>query len=145
MQYKSGSLGRAIVIKFEDGDDLVGGIKDVAEKEGIKAGFIQLLGGMQCGAMVCGPRDTVKPPEPMWETFSDGREVLGVGSIFLEDGKPAVHLHGAVGRNRETLTGCLRESTRVFLVIEALIVEITGIDASKRDDPLTGIKMLGFD
>jgi len=145
MQYRSGRIGRAIVIKFEDGDDLVEGIKEVAEKEGIKAGFIQLLGGMQCAAMVTGPKDTVKPPEPMWETFSDGREILGVGSIFMEGGKPAVHLHGALGRNRETLTGCLRESTRVFLVIEALLVEIEGVEASKKDDPITGIKMLGFD
>jgi uncharacterized protein len=145
MQYSTGSIGRVFVVRFDDGDDLIECIKEVARKEGIKAGVIQLLGGMQCASMVCGPKDTVRPPEPMWEGFSDGREVLGFGTIFLSDGEPSIHLHGAVGRNKETLTGCIRTKTRVFLLVEAVITEIIGINATKKPDAQSGITMLRFE
>ena len=100
---------------------------------------------MRSAGMVCGPKEPVLPPEPVWEGFTDGREVLGVGSVFRkEDGEPAIHLHGAVGKSGATLTGCIRKDDKVFLVVEAMLLEITGINASKAADPKTGISMLGF-
>lgn len=145
MQYGAGGIGRVFVIRFDDGDDLLECIKEVVDKEGIRAGVIQLLGGMQCASMVCGPRDTVRPPEPMWEGFTDGRELLGFGTIFQSADGPSIHLHGAVGRNTETYTGCIRKNTRVFLLVEAVITELTGINASKKPDAQSGITMLRFE
>ncbi len=145
MQYGQGGIGRVFVLRFDDGDDLLECIKEVVKEEGIKAATIQLLGGMQCAEMVCGPRDTVSPPTPMWEGFSDGRELLGIGTIFTSSGEPSIHLHGAVGRKKETYTGCIRKSTRVFLLVEAVITEITGLDAHKKLDELSGITMLRFE
>lgn len=145
MQYRSGSIGKVSVLKFEDGDSLLGGIIEVAKKEDIKVGFFFLLGGMRSAGMVCGPKEPVLPPEPMWQGFADGREVLGVGSLFRkEDGEPAIHLHGAVGKEGATLAGCIRKDDKVFLVVEAVLLEITGVDASKAADPNTGIAMVRF-
>jgi predicted DNA-binding protein with PD1-like motif len=144
MQYRTGNIGRAIVIKFEDGDSLLDGIIEVAKKEGTKSGFFYLLGGIRSADMVCGPKEPVLPPEPMWEGFTDGRELLGVGSVFLKDGEPAIHLHGAVGKAGTTLTGCIRKDDKVFLVVEAMLLEITGIDAAKVVNENTGIAMLEF-
>lgn len=144
MQYRTGNIGRAIVIKYEDGDSLLDGIIEVAKKEGVKSGFFYLLGGMRSAGMVCGPKEPVLPPEPTWEGFTDGREVLGVGSVFLKDGEPAIHLHGAVGKGATTLTGCIRKDDKVFLVVEAMLLEITGIDAAKMVNEKTGIAMLEF-
>ena len=144
MQYRSGNIGRAIVIKFEDGDSLLDGIIEVAKKEKVKSGFFYLLGGMRSAAMVCGPKEPVLPPDPMWEGFTDGREVLGVGSVFSKDGEPAIHLHGAVGKSGATLTGCIRKDDRVFLVVEAMLLEITGIDVAKKVNEKTGIAMIEF-
>jgi len=142
MQYRSGSIGRVFVVKFEDGDDLNGGIIEVAQKESIKAGFFYLLGGMRSAGMVCGPKEPVLPPEPAWEGFTDGREILGIGSIFIKDGEPSIHLHGAVGKFGTTLTGCVRKDAKVFLVVEAMILEVTGINAQKVVNEKTGIAML---
>jgi predicted DNA-binding protein with PD1-like motif len=144
MQYRTGSIGRVFVIKFEDGDSLLDGIIGVAKKERVKAGFFFLLGGMRSAGMVCGPREPVLPPEPTWEGFADGREIVGVGSVFLKDGEPAVHLHGAVGKGGTTLTGCVRKDDKVFLVVEALLLEVSGIDAAKVVSEKTGIAMLEF-
>ena len=145
MKYRSGNIGRVFVLKFEDGDSLIEGITKVASDENVDAGFVMLLGGMRQAGMVCGPKEPVLPPDPIWQEFSDGREILGVGSIFLKDGEPAVHLHGAVGKAGATLTGCVRRDDKVFLVVEATILEITGISAKKVTNQNTGISMLEFE
>ncbi|MHB8174853.1 MAG: PPC domain-containing DNA-binding protein [Nitrospirota bacterium] len=145
MQYRSGNINRVFILKYEDGDSLLDGIIRVAKDEKVSCGFFFLLGGMRAASMVCGPKEPVLPPEPAWQSFADGREIAGIGSVFLKDGEPAIHLHGAVGKGSTTLTGCIRKDDKVFLVVEAMLVEITGINAQKKVSEKTGIAMLEFD
>ena len=142
MRYRQGSYGRVFLLKFEDKDDLLEEIKKLALKEKIKVGAITLLGGMRSAGLVTGPQEAVIPPKPIWADFSDGREVLGIGTLFWKGDEPVLHLHGAVGRGNETFTGCVRKDSSVFLVIEAIITEILGIDARKALDEKTGLVML---
>ena len=142
MRYTQGSFGRVFVLKFEDKDDLLEELKGIAKKETIRAGTIMLLGGMRSAGVVSGPREPVIPPEPMWVNFSDGREVLGFGTLFWKGDDPVIHLHGAIGREKETFVGCVRKDSSVFLVMEAVIMEIQGIKARKEFDETTGLVML---
>ena len=142
MQYQQGSFGRVFVLKFEDKDDLLSEIKRVATLEKIKIGTIMLLGGMRSAGLVSGPKETVIPPEPMWINFNDGREVLAFGTLFWKGDEPVIHLHGAIGREKKTITGCIRKESSVYLVIEAVIAEIIGIDARKTLNEKTGLVML---
>lgn len=142
VQYKQGALGRVFLLKFEDMDDLLAEIKHVATIEKIKVGTIMLLGGIRSAGLVSGPKEAVIPPEPMWVNFSDGREVLGFGTLFWKGEEPILHLHGAIGREKETITGCIRKDSAVYLVIEAVITEILGIDARKIVNEKTGLVML---
>ena len=142
MLYTQGSFGRVFVLKFEDKDDLLAELKEIAKKETIRAGTIMLLGGMRSAGVVSGPREPVIPPEPMWVNFSDGREVLGFGTLFWKGDDPVIHLHGAIGREKETFVGCVRKDSSVFLVMEAVIMEIQGIKARKEFDETTGLVML---
>jgi len=142
MQYAQGSLGRVFLLKFDDQDDLLSGIRKVAVKEQVKAGTIMVLGGLRSGSIVTGPKTAVIPPEPMWQDFSDGREVLGIGTLFWHGDEPVIHLHGAVGRGKETLTGCIRKDHSVYLVIEAVLTELLGIDARRALDSGTGLVIL---
>jgi len=64
------------------------------------------------------------------------------GTIFWKGEEPVIHLHGAMGRLRETITGCIRKDISVYLIIEAVISEILGIDAHKALDGKTGIVTL---
>jgi len=130
------------VLKFEDKDDLLAEIKRVAATEKIKVGTIMLLGGIRSAGLVSGPKEPVVPPEPLWVNFNDGREVLGFGTLFWKGNEPILHLHGAIGREKETLTGCIRTESSVYLVIEAVITEILGIDARKTLNEKTGLVML---
>jgi len=142
MQYAQGSFGRVFLLKFDDQDDLLAGIRTVAIKEQVKAGTIMLLGGLRSGSIVTGPKEAVIPPEPVWQNFSDGREVLSIGTLYWHDDGPSIHLHGALGRGKETLTGCIRKDHSVYLVIEAVLTEIIGTDARRALDSNTGLVML---
>jgi predicted DNA-binding protein with PD1-like motif len=142
MQYRQGSYGRIFLLKFEDRDDLLEEMKKLAIKEQIRTGTITLLGGLRSAGIVSGPMDPVIPPEPIWFSFNDGREVLGFGTLFWNDNEPAIHLHGAIGRGAESHVGCLRKDSSVFLVVEAVIAEITGIEAKRKLDERTGLVLL---
>jgi predicted DNA-binding protein with PD1-like motif len=144
VQYSEGSFGRVFVVKFEDGEDLLEGLKQVALQEQVRVATILLLGGMRSAGVVAGPRQAVIPPEPVWKSFNDGREVIAMGTLFRKDEEPVVHLHGAMGRQGEMLVGCIRKETTTYLVIEAVIAEIAGLAAHKALDEKTGVVMLEF-
>ena len=144
MHYKQGSFGRVFVLKFEDQDDLLEEIKKVALQEKIKVGTIMLLGGMRSAGIVSGPKEAVIPPDPLWTNFNDAREVVGIGTLFWKGDEPILHLHGAIGRGKETSIGCIRKDSSVYLVIEAVITEILGIEAHKALNEKTGVVMLEF-
>lgn len=142
MKYRQGSFGRVFVLKFEDRDDIINEMKKLAAKEKIRVGTIMLLGGMRSAGIVSGPKEAVIPPDPLWLNFNDGREVLGIGTLFWKDEEPIIHIHGAFGREKESFTGCIRKDSSVYLVIEAVITEILGVEAHKAVDEKTGLVML---
>ncbi len=142
MKYTQGSYGRIFLVKFDDNDNLLESLKNIAKNERIEAASIMLLGGMRSAVIVTGPNAAVIPPEPMWLEVSDGREVLGIGTLFWKDDEPLIHLHGAMGREKETFTGCIRKDSSVYLVAEAVIAEIKGIAARRRLDEKSGVVML---
>lgn len=142
VRYSQGSVGRIFLLKFDDKDDLLAGLKQVAVAEQIRAGVVLLLGGIRAAGVVTGPKEPSVPPEPVWMTFSDGRELLGAGTLFRNGEEPVIHLHGAIGRGRETVVGCIRKDSSVYLVIEAVIMEISGTEARKSLDAKTGLVTL---
>ncbi|MGE5416370.1 MAG: PPC domain-containing DNA-binding protein [Acidobacteriota bacterium] len=144
MKYTQGSIGRVIVAKVEHGDDLLVELKGLLVKENIKSGVMLMIGALQKGAMVVGPRATAIPPDPTWKEFDNSREIVGIGTVFSDGDEPEIHLHAALGRGDGTLTGCIRKDAIVYLVVEVIILEITGTNAVKLVDELTGLKFLKF-
>ncbi len=142
MKYTKGRIGRIFLLKFEDDDILLKEIESFAGKERIKAGLVVFLGALKKGDMVTGPKKPVIPPQPNWVSFKGGWEVMGVGSIFSNKQGPQIHVHGAMGKGRKTLIGCVRKDSKVFLVIEAVVFELQGIRARKEIDPRTGLNLL---
>ena len=145
MNYRQGQMGRIFVVTFAHGDDLLAGLTELAARENIRAAWFQLLGALGQGRLVVGPAKTELPPQPVWQEVSEAWEVLGVGNLFWEGDTPRLHLHGALGRGTGTLTGCLRQDSQVYLVIEAMVVEIAGVRAQRRRDPDLGVSLLQFE
>jgi uncharacterized protein len=142
MQYAKARLGRVFLLKFSDGDILIEALEKFSRKERIKAATMVFLGALRSGKLVTGPRKPVIPPKPNWKSFKDGWEAMGIGTIFVNKTGPQIHIHTTMGKKNKVLTGCLRLDSRVFLVIEAIVFELTGIKAAKEIDPRTGLNLL---
>jgi uncharacterized protein len=131
MDYRSGSIGRVLTIRFDHGDDFLEGLKDIIVKDKIKSGWFQILGAVRHADVVIGPEEPIMPPIPIWTKVDEAREAIGTGSVYMDGTEPIIHLHAALGHHGDTLTACVRKNTEVYLILEVLLFEITGIDASR--------------
>ena len=142
MKYQVGKVGRVVVAKFEDKEDVLGNLGSIVKKEGISAAVFYLVGGMREGKIVVGPERDEIPPTPVWKNLGESHEVVGFGTIFYQGNEPKVHFHGAFGKKDMVKVGCLRENSATFLVLEAVIIELSGINAVREFDPTTGLTLL---
>jgi predicted DNA-binding protein with PD1-like motif len=144
MQFQEARLGRLFLLKFAHGDDLLQEISQFAVNNNIKAAWLQFLGALKQGKLVTGPEKPQLPPVPVWQEFSQAWEIIGLGNLFWEGDTPKLHIHGTLGKGGATLMGCLRQETEVYLVTEALLLEIQGLSACRRLDETLGVSMLEF-
>jgi predicted DNA-binding protein with PD1-like motif len=142
MRHKAGKVGRVVLARFDHGEQVVPALTALCETEGISSGWFFLFGAIRGGRMVAGPREATLPPDPVWQEFTDPHEIVGMGSIAAGDGPPSIHLHSSLGRGNEVLTGCIRKEGEVFIVIEAMILEISGVRATRSPDERSGLKLL---
>lgn len=124
MDYRKGSIGRIFAVRVDHGEDVIEGICGLALKEEISSAFFVMLGAMGSAELVTGPKEKSVPPTTVWSAFDDVREVVGAGNIFLENGAPKVHFHGAAGNSKGMVMGCFRKKAEAFMVVEIFIVEM---------------------
>ncbi|MEI7904377.1 MAG: DUF296 domain-containing protein [Candidatus Firestonebacteria bacterium] len=124
MKYTPAKLGRIFVFKFEDGDDVLDSIHSIARKEKISSGILYLMGAIKDCKVVVGPKKTVIPPVPWFLPVKGAHEVVGMGTLFSEKGKPKVHLHMSLGRGKFGTVGCLRTKSKTYLVLEGIFLEL---------------------
>ena len=144
MEYSVGRTGRIIAARLFEGEDIYECIENTAEKEGIKCAAVLITGGIRKAKVVVGPKTETPKIVPDFCSFTGPGEALGVGTLYLRDGKPSLHLHASIGKNGQFITGCPRGGAEVFLVLEVTIIEIEGVDAARQLDPQTGINLLRF-
>ncbi len=144
MDYRVGDVGRVVVVRFSDGDDLLDGLRTIAKKEDIRSAVFQVVGGLKGGEFVVGPETEDMPPKPVWRDIGESHEVLGVGTIFWKGDEPMIHFHGAYGKRDSVKMGCLRKGSKVFLILEVVILELRGIEAQRLPDPESGLPLLRF-
>jgi hypothetical protein len=142
VKYTQGIIGRVFLVKFENNDILIPDLSALARKEKIKAATLIFIGALRKGDLVTGPKKPVIPPEPNKLVFKDGWEVMGIGTLFTNSKGPQIHIHASMGKKNKVLTGCVRGNSKVFLVIEAVILELKGVKAQKDIDPKTGLNLL---
>ncbi len=132
MDYRVGKVDRIFAVRFDEGDDFLEELTRLVHREKIDNGWFQVMGGLRQVDLVTGPREAVMPPEPVWRSMSGAYETLGCGSVYRdENGEAKIHLHAALGHHGETLTGCLRKNSKVYLVLELLLMEISGFTARR--------------
>ena len=144
MKACQGQIGRVFIIRLEDGDVVPGCIERFAEENGVSVGQVILVGGVGGGEVVVGPRRSEEmPPQPMLLPIDGAHEVLGVGVLAPdEDGKSVLHIHAALGRSGQTMSGCLRPGVTTWLVGEVILYEILGVNVARVRDEASDFDLL---
>ena len=144
MKATEGKLGRIFVIRLGNGDKIPDCIERFAAEHSISHGQVLLIGGIGGGQVVSGPRYSDRmPPDAMLIPVDGAHEVVGVGLLAPgEDNKPVLHIHAALGRAGQTLTGCLRPGVDTWLVGEVILYELTGVNARRIMDKKSGFELL---
>ena len=77
------------------------------------------------------------------DEISEAHEITASGIIAPDaSGNPVLHIHGSMGRAGNTITGCLREGVSVWLVCEAVLIEIHNADIKRIYDEASGFTLL---
>jgi len=142
MQYQIGKPGRIVVVRFSDGDDVLGGLADICRTEDIRAACFNVVGGMKGGHFVVGPEKEEMPPKPVWRELQESHETVGFGTIFWDKEQPKVHFHGAYGKLDSVKAGCMRAGSEAFLVLEVVITEILDVNIIRELDPESGMVLI---
>jgi predicted DNA-binding protein with PD1-like motif len=142
MRYSVGHIGRVVVAKLEDDEDVLTALESLTEKEKIKSALFVVIGNLKKGSLVSGAETEKIPVIPIWQHFTTNHEILGIGTIFQMDGKSKIHLHAALVHGGELLGGCLREKSEVFLVAELIVLELLDVSAQRARDEKTGFTLL---
>jgi predicted DNA-binding protein with PD1-like motif len=145
MKYSTAQLGRVLVVRLEDGDVVHDCIEEAARAVGIARAAVILVGGAAGGSrVVVGPEDgAARPVVPMERVLHDVHEMAGAGTIFPdESGRPVLHLHAAFGRDDRVTAGCIRNGVGTWVVGEAVVIELTGNEATRRVHPASGLELL---
>ena len=144
MKTCEGQIGRVFILRLEDGDIVPTCIERFAEENKVSAGHVILIGGIGGGEIVAGPRSSNEmPPQPILLPLDNAHEVAGIGVLVAgQDGKPNLHIHAALGRAGQTISGCLRPGVSTWLVGEAILYEIVGTNAARVSDEESGFELL---
>jgi hypothetical protein len=142
MEYSVGKTGRLIAARLFEGEDVRASIEQIARTEGVRCAAVLITGGFRQARVVVGPKRESPTVEPEFRAFAGPGEVLGVGTVYWDDGGPKLHLHAAIGKYGENLVGCPRDGTTTFLILEVTMIEIVGIEAKRRPDATSGLDLL---
>ena len=145
MQYSEGSLGRIFVLKMEDGEDLIESLQKFLREKQIESCMALFIGAVREGRAVTGPEEPVIPPIPHFVNFQGGWETFGMATIYPSADGPKLHIHSALGRGQEALTGCIREKASVYLTVEMVIFEFSGLKATRKWDEKAELFLLSLE
>ena len=148
MKISEGTIGRVFVLRLEHGERLPDCIEAFAAERGVLRAYCALVGGIEGGGIVTGPESgpdgrTAMPPKAVLTALAGAQEVAAVGTLFPDEaGAPRLHMHGAFGRGEEARVGCIRPGIGVWTIGEFVVIELLGLEMTRRRDPATGFELL---
>ena len=142
MEYSVGKVGRVFLLKFSQDDEFIREIEGLCKKENVSCAVFYIIGGINSADIVSGPSNEDMPPIPILSSIDKKSEIVGIGTVFLVDRAPKIHLHAAVSKGDDIRVGCIRGNARTFLVSEVVMLELNDIDAKRVFDKESGFNLL---
>jgi predicted DNA-binding protein with PD1-like motif len=145
MRFSEARPGRVFVIRLEQGEVVHEVLERFAADQGVRSAAVLMVGGADKGSrLVVGPEDgDVRPVVPLEHVLSKVHEMAAVGTLFPDEaGRLSLHVHTALGREGGATVGCIRRGVVVWLILEVIMLELTGTKARRVGDPTTGFELL---
>jgi len=125
MEYQERTVQRVFSIRFSSGDRIIECLEKLVAEKGIQTGIVLFLGAFTEGNLVLGFRKHSKMTGDFDRgTFSGTREALGIGGITWVDGKPKIHLHAGIAKEREVFLAHIVEAG--VAGAEVFLLELSG-------------------
>ena len=125
MEYQERTVQRVFSIRFSSGDRIIECLEKLVAEKGIQTGIVLFLGAFTEGNLVLGFRKHSKMAGDFDRgTFSGTREALGIGGITWVDGKPKIHLHAGIAKEREVFLAHIVEAG--VAGAEVFLLELSG-------------------
>ena len=125
MEYQERTVQRVFSIRFSRGEKIIDCLEKLVAAKEIRTGIVLFLGAFIEGDLVFGFKKD-SPVERDFDrgTFSEHREVLGIGGITWMDGKPKIHLHAGLATRHEVVLAHIVEAAMAGA--EVFILELSG-------------------
>src|SRR5271154_4413468 len=129
---------RAWAIIFRDGDEIMSGLLDWAQREKVSGGYLSGIGAFSSALF-----GWFDKSQKAFRNIpvKDQIEVVGLtGDIGLVGDKPALHIHGSVAHSDGTIRGGHLIMGVASPTVELFVTE-SGFPLHKREDPATTLQI----
>jgi predicted DNA-binding protein with PD1-like motif len=127
------------VLRFDKGEDVIGGILNFAEKNKIKAAWLSAIGSSEEVGLGFYNLDK---KEYSNKIFKESLEVLHAsGTLAVIDGRPSIHWHGVFGRLDYSVIGGHIYRLIANATVEVFIHKLNETLIRKHDEK-TGLNLL---
>lgn len=106
---------------LEDGDDLKDELLAWARRENVRLAWLQCLGEAAGFRVASGYRGEQPDSSTLMREVSANHHALAIGTIDRRGDREEVHLHGPLGREGDTRTGCWADRPVVYRGMEILV------------------------
>ena len=140
MEMAQGKLGRVIAVRLKPGTDVLLGLQEACERNGINNGVILSAIGSLQDPHFCNPVELpTKAGYGYGETlhFTGPIELTSASGIVCHDdeGNTNLHVHMTVtDRHGNAHGGHLVEGTKVLLTVDVILAEIEGLVMGRKFD-----------
>ena len=140
MEMAQGKLGRVIAVRLKPGTDVLLGLQEACERNGINNGVILSAIGSLQDPHFCNPVELpTKAGYGYGETLhlTGPIELTSASGIICHDdeGNTNLHVHMTVTDRHGNAHGChLVEGTKVLLTVDVILAEIEGLVMGRKFD-----------
>ncbi len=130
--FKSGGLGRTLIIELERGDKIIEGVCDALEAAGIENAIVgSAVGSIQKLNYHC-PTDMGAAASDEFVTVERPMEIGSlIGSVF----GGAVHFHIVASDTEKVYSGHLEYGSETMYLLEIIMVEVNDCNLERRSTP----------
>ncbi len=122
MKYTQGFFGKVFVARLDDGESIEEVVESICIREGLRNAIVFLMGGLR-------------------DENREGK-LLGTGIVLQKNKKHNFSFHASIGSKDGSFVGQSDPSIQADQIVEAIVIELGGVDAMRAFDEKLGTDVL---